>query len=839
MGDEERGNKADYILGTREGWAAFKVIRWHGVEEISGPFRYEITLLRATDTGPADLDELIDSGASFRIASRGVFRVVHGIIAEAAEVDRTEKAYVYRVVLAPHLVRARYRRRCRNFVDQTLKDILTAVIENRSQVNPRGKGGLVAWTGSPKAEGASPSFASFSEPTAFYRWAVADESRITDATTSPYIVQLNESDFDFASRLLEAEGLSYWFEHSSEGSVMTIADDAGRSQLFPEPETFTLRRVSRGAHDGAQEVVRSLRAVRRIETRSVTMRDYDYHRSLSPLEATESDGGDPELDGVFEFPAGEELVATSPAKHAARIRLERHGVLRALREGMSSVRTMIAGTRFKLHDGDGLVADEELIAVRVETYATELAVEGTLLDEEPFGFAGAVGAPKPGYQSRFLAIAGDVPFRPPMDTTKPRIHGVQTAIVTAEEHDGDRPKINADDLGRVRVRFPWDQRTDARDRTPTSTWIRVSQYWAGQGYGALYTPRVGHEVLVAFLQGDPDRPVIVGRVYNVQSPPPYNPAQAPTKSTIKSQSATGTKEVDGFNEIRFEDQAKKEEIYLHAQRDLNEIVLANHTTNVGGDQTNKVQGNQTNTVGGHRDHEVEQEERVTIRGDRTTLFKADESHTVKGSRTTLIETNEDYHVIGARKKQVDSGETIVVTASRDATIGPTDKLHVKGNLDTKIDTTEKRHVEGTRTTTIKSEEHLDVTGLRHTSIGEDDFLHAKSRTIDVTNDHKAQVGGSMTLEITSDYTLTSTLASLNGGSAFVKIKKGSVEIDSGGGATISLDGATITLTATTINLTSPTVNADATAIKLVGQSTVNAEGATVTIKGGTINLDPK
>lgn len=818
MGNQDRGNNPDYALGTEEGWDAFKVIRWHGVEEISRPFRFEITLLRPVESGPADLDDLIDGGASFRVFAGSRFRVVHGILTEAEELDRTEKALVYRVVLAPHLVRARLRRRCRNFVDRTLKDILTSVLENRSQVNPNGKGGLAAWSGSPEAEGASPSFDAFRAPAAFYRWAVSDESRITDATASPYIVQYNESDFDFASRLMEAEGLSYWFEHTTQGSVLTIADDAGRQQLFPEVETYLLRRVSQRGHDAAQQIVRALRAVRRIETRSVTMRDYDHERSLAPLEATESDaGGDPEIDGVFEFPAGEELVASSPAKHAARIRLERHGVQRALREGLSTVRAMLPGVRFKLHDGDGLAADEELVPVRVETYATELAVEGTLLNEEPFGFAGAAGPPSPGYASRFLAIPADVRFRPGMDTRRPRIHGVQTAVVTAEEHDGERPKINADDLGRVRVRFHWDQRKDERDRTPTSMWVRVSQHWAGQGYGALYTPRVGHEVLVSFLQGDPDRPVIVGRVYNKQAPPPYDPAQEPTKSTLKSQSATGTKEVEGWNEIRFEDQAKKEQIYVHAQRDLDEVVLANHTTNVGGDQVNKVQGNQTNEVGGHRDHTVNEEERVTVGGDRTTLFKSDERHTVKGTRSTKIEGDDNLHVLGNRNEHFEGKEKIQVDATRDATIGPSDLLHVKGLLDTKVDGEEKRKVHGTRTTTLENEERLTVTGLRHAEIGADDYLKAASWTIEIDGAHTSK----------------STSTKIDGGGATVKIQKGSIEIDSGGGAKIALDGATITLSATNINLEAMG------GVYLVGKANVNADAPAVNIKGSTINLDPK
>ena len=268
--------------------------------------------------------------------------------------------------------------------------------------------------------------------------------------------------------------------------------------------------------------------------------------------------------------------------------------------------------------------------------------------------------------------------------------------MTAEEfQDGERPVINADKLGRVRLRFPWDQRPDTNDSTPTSDWIRVSQYWAGASYGALYTPRVGHEVLVAFMQGDPDRAVIVGRVYNVQHPPPYDASQEPTKSTVKSQSAQQLAEVDGFNELRFEDRAKQEEIFLHAQRDLNEVVLADHSTGVGGDQSNGVGGDQTNSVKGHRVHSVGDYETVTVGDDRTTIFQANEHHSVSGQRDTKIGANEELTVGGFRKSgiganddlnvggwhniKVAAGQTIVTGGVRDVTAGGNQTYKTTGN----------------------------------------------------------------------------------------------------------------------------------------------------------------
>ena len=197
------------------------------------------------------------------------------------------------------------------------------------------------------------------------------------------------------------------------------------------------------------------------------------------------------------------------------------------------------------------------------------------------------------------------------------------------------------------MRFPWDQRDP--DGTPSSKWVRVAQYWAGPGFGALYVPRVGHEVLVAFERGNPDRPVIVGRVYNEQNPPPYDATNI-TMSTLKSDSVgSDGKPADGFNEFRFEDKAKEEQVFLHAQRNLDEVVRANHSTGVGGNQDNAVGGDQSNTVNGSRTHDVSGTELVHVAGDRTTNFDANEKP--PGGRESHHHDRRQRHAADPRQPQ--------------------------------------------------------------------------------------------------------------------------------------------------------------------------------------------
>ena len=384
-----QGNQADYLLGTAEGWNAFGVVRWHGIEELGQPYRYEITLQRQVSNGAADLDKLLDAPATFAIASLSKWRLVHGILAEAEEIDRTTQLILYRVLLTPPFWRARYRRRCRNFLDKSLMDIISAVLENRSPAHPEGMGGLTRFS-SGQAPDLHPTFTSFSPPTASYRWDVKDTKRIEDRTVRPYVVQYNESDFDFVARLLEDEGLTYYFEHAQDQVVLAITDMPGVSPMFDDDTTFTMRRLSTSGTSQQQEIVRSFRDTRRLRSRAVMVRDWDYNRSAAPLEAKDEDTTqDPDLSRHFEFPVGEEAVKTDPGKHAATVRKQRYDAERALREGSSNVRTMAPGYRFTLHDGDGINPDVKLLPVAVETYATELIPQSTILDEEPFGFANA------------------------------------------------------------------------------------------------------------------------------------------------------------------------------------------------------------------------------------------------------------------------------------------------------------------------------------------------------------------------------------------------------------------------------------------------------------------
>lgn len=750
----ERNN--DYVLGTLEGWGAFSVARWRAFEAVSQPYHYEIIVTRDAVLGEVDLDGLLDSGATFRVATRDRWRPVHGLIGEAEELDRTAQLIAYRFLLVPFTHRARARQRCRTFVDEALEDVLVAVLENRSPAHPTGHGGLSRIDGELELPPIDPSFRQFVEPRGGYRLELAEPERIRDATLRPYIVQYNESDFDFLCRLLEEEGISFFFDHDADSAIITLTDRPGRRPALVSERAVSLQGVTRRGAAKEEESLESLRDARRLQSRSVTVRDYDFRRSRTLLEATATASSDHDIGGHFEFPASDEHHPTSPAGHAARIRMERFEVEKHLRRGFGTVRSLQPGTRVRVDDHDRLRDAQDLLVVAVETSAVgvvpealALGSDGTLSTETPLRHS---------FRSELLALPSRIRFRPARATSKNRIAGIQTARVTAEEHADERD-INSDALGRVRLRFPWDQR-DPEDGRPSSIFVRVSQTWAGPGFGAQYTPRVGHEVLVAYLQGDPDKPIIVGRVYNAQNPPPYDPTTSPTVSTLKSKSSkvVADDSVEGFNELRFTDLKGKEEVFLHAERDLNETVKASHSTGVGGDQSNSVSGNQANTVHGNRLHAVEGAEDLVIFGDRTANMVSNENRSVGVNRTTTVAAI-DHLTAGTRVTMVNGNDMSIVAAD--------DALQVNGR----------------RTVQVGADHVMETGGSLRSSA-------AANHELKSTNTYIHPTGDFQVVSTTANFAQSAKFE-VKAAGCTLTLSPGSIVLDNGAGSVIAMTGGLV------------------------------------------------
>ena len=602
--------QAVFAFGTeREGWHAFDVVRFASREGIGTLYELDIVLSRKASEGRVDLDALLGQRVTFRIRLEGRWRAVHGIVAEAEELECTRSLSLYRVLLTPSLWRATQRKHCRTFVERSLREIVSFVLENRDASSACGRHGLSVLPDMPEKPGLEDDFSAYRPRGDFYHFHLHDAARLDDRSLRSYVVQYNETDYAFVSRLLEEEGLSMVFSQIDQGTAVTITD-LPRYEPFFAGEAALRLRSARTGDDTHEPSVWSLSETRRLRATSITVRDYDERRPRRPLEgrALIVDTASSEHLPHVVFPGRDEAVRENPDNAPAIAIRGRELTEKHLSEGRSNCRTLEPGFLFRLDDDAQARDASTWVVVSIEAYGSQIELEGTVLDRIPFGLHGTQGK-HPLYENRFTALPEQTGFVPPRSTPRPRIDGVHTAQVTADEltdASGAPPEIHCNENGSVRLRFPWDERREPG--APSSCWVRVSQTWAGTGFGGMMIPRVGQEVLVAYLQGDPERPVVVGRVYNAVEPTPYPLPEAKTRSTWKSRSTPSS---DGFNELRFEDAAGAEEIYLHAQRSLNEVVLGSHSESVGGDQSYSIGANQTFTVG---------ENQVNTIGGRRSVF---------------------------------------------------------------------------------------------------------------------------------------------------------------------------------------------------------------------------
>jgi type VI secretion system secreted protein VgrG len=519
------------------GGAPLRVVRFSGTEELSAPYDFRVEVA-GMDFDP---ETLLGQPALLTLHGAESPRLLHGIVAEAEYIGYTRSLQLYELRIVPWAHRLSHREDCRVFQDKTTEQIVTDVLT---------RAGL---------------------PRDWFRFSLVE-------TYEPrnYCVQYRETDLAFVSRLLEEDGIFYFFDHEEERHVWVMADHVrahtpidGTSTLWFNPPQGTVQ---------DQEHVRTFRFGGRVRPGKVTLRDHNLHSPELDLEAKETARTDTDLE-VYEFP-GEYQKPGRGGPHQgqslAKTRLEAFQATRRLGTGDSDCPRFTPGRTLTLtgHPKHELNAEYRLVQVR------HTGAQPQELDQDASGAST--------YSNIFTVTELKIPFRPSRRTPRPVMRGVQTAIVVGPAGE----EVHTDAEGRVRVQFHWD-REGAHDERST-TWVRVSQAWAGNGYGIMFLPRIGHEVLVDFIEGDPDRPIITGRIYHGNNHVPYPLPEDKTKSTIKSESSLGG---GGFNELRFEDRKGSEEIFLHAQKDWNTEILNNLTENVGNNRDATIGASDTTLVG--------------------------------------------------------------------------------------------------------------------------------------------------------------------------------------------------------------------------------------------------
>lgn len=446
-----------------------------------------------------------------------------------------------------------------------------------------------------------------------------------------YCVQYRETAFDFISRLLEEEGICYYFEHTDTSHTVVLSDDqhghsacAYDAEVRWEPSSGTGFNIS---EDFVQDWVRTVE----VRPRKWTQADFEFKKPtfrLVDTVPTLSKLPGPDLER-YDYPGRFETM--SDAEQSTRVRIEEEEAGIDTIYGRSGCRGFVPGYTFKIKRNFRSDQTGEFLICSLDYEATQggLYMGDENRDER--------------YQNSFVAIPAETVFRPPRITPRPYIRGPQTAFVTGPSGED----LYVDQYGRVKVQFHWDREGQYDDNS--SCWIRVSQSIAGKGWGAMQLPRIGHEVIVEFLEGDPDRPVITGRLYNADHTPPYKLPDEQSKCTLKTLSFPGG---DGFNEIRLDDKKGAEQVFLHGEKDLDVRIKNDRREWIGRDRHLVVQRDKVEQISRDKHETIQRDHVEQISRDHHIAISGKEAISISGSQSVAVQGNVIEQFSGSQSTQV-------------------------------------------------------------------------------------------------------------------------------------------------------------------------------------------
>ncbi|AON09622.1 type VI secretion system tip protein VgrG [Pseudomonas aeruginosa] len=558
----------------------FQVLAFRGREAISQPFRFDLELV--SERSDLDLDALLHQPAFLILSPSG--QGVHGQLTSIAQGDSGKRLTGYRATLEPRLAYLGLCSDQRIFQRLSVPEIIGRVLEGH---------GILADA---------------------YRFQLGP----TPYPAREYCTQYDETDLAFLSRLCEEEGIHYHHEFSAQGHMLVFGDDQTSFPRLQRPVAY----VQDAGLVADQPVVKRFGV--RFDTRAsrVTRRDYDFEQPALQMQAAHGPqlvAQQPDLED-YDYPG--RFTHRERGKHLSRRALERHRADYLQARGESDEPALLSGHFLTLSAHPRGEWNDLWLLTEVLHEGRQPQVLEESIDSD---VAQGRGDFRQGYRNRFVATPWSAHFRPPLEHPRPRVLGCQTAVVTGPAGE----TIHCDQYGRVKVQFFWDRLGQADDNT--SCWLRVASNWAGKRYGGVAIPRVGMEVLVGFLEGDPDQPLVTGCLYHSENRVPYELPQNKTRSVFKTDSYPGG---GGFNELRIEDRKGQEQIFVHAQRDWDE--------NIEHDQKIRV---------GHERHD-------TVEGDSYSEFRAEEQRTVHADRKVELKAADHLSVADALHLRIGTGQFV-------------------------------------------------------------------------------------------------------------------------------------------------------------------------------------
>ncbi|UVK44047.1 type VI secretion system tip protein VgrG [Mesorhizobium sp. AR07] len=633
-----------------------------------------------------------------------------------------------------------------------------------------------------------------------------------------YCVQYDETDLDFVQRLLEHEGILYFFEHDEDKHTLVLADAMSKLKPAPHYEKVLYNFEGQGSRRDVEYITEWIPGSS-VRPGAYAHTDYDFKKPGADLMAKSAQPfGHKQAAGENYRQPGAHLEVGRGDSLAAIRREEIQAVHQRI-AAVGTVRGLYSGCTFKL---DGFPREDQNQEYLV------VSAEYRLFD--------------PGYRAHadvdsenFKVILGvaptALPYRPPRITPRPIMRGPQTATVVGPSGE----EIFTDKYARVKVQFHWD-RVGKKDQN-SSCFVRVSQTWAGSGWGFIQIPRIGQEVIVDFIEGDPDLPIITGRVYNASQMPPYGLPGSATQSGWKSDSSKGG---GGYNELMFEDKAGSELVNFQAQKDHHLLIKHDRTKLVQHDQSDRIDHDAKHSVGHNLDEDVGNNKTVKVGVDQTTNIGSNDTETVGKNRSLTVMANETIHVVSNSTENIDANhtqtvgivQTVTVKAARFDTVGAAETRSVAG--------VQTNSIGATRSVSVVMGQSHDIGAADTWSVGASQIVRITAdQNFDVGGAHASQIGKARSAKIGAD-----DATDVAGGHTLKVGKASAVDVADDGsfkiGKNFAVDaGDSISLTCGSASITMKkdgTITISGKDITVNGSGKINIKASSdVTIKGSKIH----
>ena len=619
------------IIESPLGSDALLIQSLKGTESISRLFQYEAIVISANEAfeGESIVGQLV---SVTYFGEDGDERNITGYVSRfeyLQQVEEPAKLTSYQLTLVPWLWFLRHNRDCRMFHEMTAPDVIQKIFDDLG----------------------------------FTDYEIELNESYPERE---YCVQYNETDFDFVSRLMEEEGIFYYFKHENGNHTLVLGDatsayyDTAETEVSYTPVGQTLFKQ-----------LRSSRHVYEFRPGKVAQKDYDFKKPTDKLKTEETSKVKYDVSDrleVYEYPGLYDESAKG--KRLTKVRREALDAEHDFAVGSGFYVMFSPGGKFKMTD-HSRKSEVGKSHVLVEVF-TEIG------SNIGFGNEGTVD-----FQNQFKCIPAETVYRPPRQTVKPVVEGPQTAIVVT-----DGQEIVVDEHARIKVQFHWDRYGE--NNLDSSCWIRVSQVHAGKGWGMMDIPRKDEEVIVSFLDGDPDRPIITGRVYNGDNAPPFELKGAGNNLKNKTRRGNMTKsyEANGFNEMTMDDTEGEEQIRIHAQYDMNSVVENDQTLHVKNNRTKNVDVDETKTIGNNQTLTVVNDKTATVQNNHTETVLNNQSVTVGSNQSSTIGKNQENKIGKSQSTQIamtqDSmvgiSSSEMVGISKSVTAGASISLTTMGNI---------------------------------------------------------------------------------------------------------------------------------------------------------------